>query len=59
VLIAAGRDGHEIAARVAVRLDSGIITDAVDVYPGPMAGRGAGGLRGSYAVGSTVRTAFR
>lgn len=34
VLVTAGREGTEIAARAAVRLDSGIITDAVDVAPG-------------------------
>lgn len=32
VLIGAGRDGSEIAARAALRLNSGVITDAVDVY---------------------------
>jgi electron transfer flavoprotein alpha subunit len=31
VLVTAGAEGTEIAARVAVRLDSGIVTDAVDV----------------------------
>ena len=35
ILIAAGREGQEVAARVAVRLDSGIVTDAVDIRPGP------------------------
>jgi electron transfer flavoprotein alpha subunit len=35
ILIAAGREGGQVAARVAVRLDAGIITDAVDVYRGP------------------------
>jgi electron transfer flavoprotein alpha subunit len=34
VLVTAGREGTEVAARVAVRLDSGIITNAVDVVPG-------------------------
>lgn len=34
VLVTAGREGTEVAARVAVRLDSGIITGAVDVVPG-------------------------
>jgi electron transfer flavoprotein alpha subunit len=34
VLVTAGREGTEIAARVAVRLDSGIITGAVDVIAG-------------------------
>ena len=35
ILVASGRDGHEIAARVAVRLDSGIVTDVVDIRTGP------------------------
>lgn len=34
VLTTAGPDGTEVAARAAVRLDSGIITGAVDVHPG-------------------------
>jgi electron transfer flavoprotein alpha subunit len=56
VLIASGRKGQQIAARVAVRLDSGIITDAVDVYAGPhglVAVQEA--YAGSCAVGSSVR----
>src|SRR5216683_1604460 len=35
VLITATPEGKEIAGRLAVRLDSGLITDAVDVRPGP------------------------
>ncbi len=35
VLVTSGPEGKEIAARLAVRLDSGIVTDAVDVQPGP------------------------
>jgi electron transfer flavoprotein alpha subunit len=35
ILIASGRIGQEIAARVAVRLDSGIVTDAIDIRTGP------------------------
>jgi len=35
VLVTSGPEGKEIAARVAVRLDSGIVTDAVDIRPGP------------------------
>jgi electron transfer flavoprotein alpha subunit len=31
ILVAAGRDGLEIAGRVAVRLDSGILTDVIEV----------------------------
>jgi electron transfer flavoprotein alpha subunit len=34
VLVTAGREGTEVAARVAVRLDSGIITGAVGLVPG-------------------------
>lgn len=34
VLVTAGMEGTEIAARTAVRLDCGIITNAVDVVPG-------------------------
>jgi electron transfer flavoprotein alpha subunit len=34
VLVTSGREGTEVAARAAVRLDSGIITGAVDVVPG-------------------------
>jgi electron transfer flavoprotein alpha subunit len=34
VLVTSGPESREVAARAAVRLDSGIITDAVDVEPG-------------------------
>ena len=34
VLVPSSPEGKEIAGRLAVRLDSGIITDAVDVQPG-------------------------
>jgi electron transfer flavoprotein alpha subunit len=34
VLVTSGPEGKDVAARVAVRLDAGIITDAVDVRPG-------------------------
>ena len=34
ILVPSSRDGKEIAARLAVRLDSGLITDAVDVHQG-------------------------
>lgn len=55
ILIAAGHPGREVAARVAVRLDSGIVTDAVDIRPGPdrpIAVQSV--LDGSYRVESTV-----
>lgn len=35
ILIAEGNDGQEIAGRVAVRLDSGVLTGAVDLWMGP------------------------
>ncbi|MDH6622858.1 electron transfer flavoprotein alpha subunit [Streptomyces sp. LBL] len=35
ILLPSGPDGKETAARVALRLDSGLITDAVDVTAGP------------------------
>ncbi|WP_109003885.1 electron transfer flavoprotein subunit alpha/FixB family protein [Streptomyces rishiriensis] len=35
LLLPSGPDGKETAARVALRLGSGLITDAVDVVPGP------------------------
>jgi electron transfer flavoprotein alpha subunit len=35
VLVTSGPEGKDIAGRVAVALDSGIVTDAVDVQPGP------------------------
>ncbi len=34
VLVAASLDGKEVAGRLAVKIDSGLITDAVDVQPG-------------------------
>jgi electron transfer flavoprotein alpha subunit len=35
VLVTSSADGKEVAARVAVALESGIITDATDLQPGP------------------------
>jgi electron transfer flavoprotein alpha subunit len=52
VLIASTVRGQETAARLAIRLDSGIITDAVDVRPGPVAVQRC--LAGSHLVESTV-----
>jgi len=55
VLVPANTEGKEIAARLAVKTESGLITDAVDVQPAD------GGVRtvqsvfaGSYTVTSTV-----
>jgi electron transfer flavoprotein alpha subunit len=36
VLLVSGGEGKEIAGRLAVKLDSGLITDAVDVQAGPV-----------------------
>lgn len=56
ILIASTTRGQEIAARLAIRLDSGIITDAVDILPGiegePLAIQHC--LAGSYFVESSV-----
>jgi electron transfer flavoprotein alpha subunit len=55
IVIASGRAGQEVAARVAVRLDSGIITDAIDIRmgaDGPVAVQSV--LAGSYLVESSV-----
>ncbi len=56
VLIASSTEGKEVAARLAVKTGSGLITDAVDVQAG-----GAGGVQttqsvfaGSYTVTATV-----
>jgi electron transfer flavoprotein alpha subunit len=58
VLVGSGYDGREIAARVAVRLDSGLITDAVDVQPdasgAPVATQSV--FAASYEVRCRVRT---
>jgi electron transfer flavoprotein alpha subunit len=56
VLVTAGPDGTEVAARVAVRLDSGIITDAVDVRAtpeGPMVTQSV--VAGAWTAESQVR----
>lgn len=56
VLLPATNDGKEIAGRLAIKTSSGLITDAVDVQPGP-----AGGVQttqsvfaGAYTVVTTV-----
>jgi electron transfer flavoprotein alpha subunit len=56
ILLTSTAQGRQIAARVAVRLDSGVLTDAVDLVPGPggpVAIQEAFG--GSCMVGSVVR----
>jgi electron transfer flavoprotein alpha subunit len=52
VLIASSPDGKEIAGRLAVKLDSGVITDAVGVADGFVADQSIFG--GSYTVKSQV-----
>ena len=58
VLVPSSPEGKEIAARVAIKTESGLITDAVDVQPGP---GGDGGVAttqsafaGSYTVQATI-----
>jgi electron transfer flavoprotein alpha subunit len=53
VLISSSSEGKEIAARLAVRLGSGIITDAVDVQPGDA---GIETTQAAFAGGYTVRS---
>jgi electron transfer flavoprotein alpha subunit len=53
VLVASGAEGKEVAARLAVRLGSGIITDAVSVSPGLVAEQSVFG--GSTVVQSSVK----
>jgi electron transfer flavoprotein alpha subunit len=50
ILVASGRAGHEIAGRVAVRLDSGVVTDAIDIRTGP---------DGPIAVQSVLHRSYR
>src|SRR5579884_1527785 len=55
VLIATGPEGKRLAGRLAVRLDCGIITDAVDIEPGPVAVQSVGA--GAWRVRSGGRGA--
>jgi electron transfer flavoprotein alpha subunit len=57
VLVSATPEGKELAARLAVRLDGGLITDATDVEPGGEAGSVVttqSVFAGSYSVRATV-----
>jgi electron transfer flavoprotein alpha subunit len=57
VLVTSGTEGTEVAARVAVRLDSGIVTDAVDVVAadgGPLVTQSV--FSGSWTAQSQVVT---
>ena len=50
ILITSNGEGKEIAARLAIKLDSGLITDAVDVQEGPVTTQSV--FAGSYTVKS-------
>ena len=50
ILIPSNGEGKEIAARLAIKLDSGLITDAVDVQEGPVTTQSV--FAGSYTVKS-------
>jgi electron transfer flavoprotein alpha subunit len=52
VLITSTMEGKEIAARLAVKLESGLITDAVDVQAGPVTTQSV--FAGSYTVQAKV-----
>jgi electron transfer flavoprotein alpha subunit len=52
VLIASSAEGKEIAARLAIKTDSGLITDAVDVEEGPVTTQSV--FAGSYTVRAKV-----
>jgi electron transfer flavoprotein alpha subunit len=52
VLIGSSAEGKEIAARLAIKIDSGLITDAVDVEEGPVTTQSV--FAGSYTVKAKV-----
>ena len=52
VLLTSSPEGKEIAARLAIKLSSGVITDAVDVEPGPVTTQSV--FAGSYTVKARV-----
>jgi electron transfer flavoprotein alpha subunit len=52
VLISSNAEGKEIAGRLAVKIDSGLITDAVDVAPGPVTTQSV--FAGNYTVQAKV-----
>ena len=52
VLISSSAEGKEVAARLAVKLESGLITDAVDVQEGPVTTQSV--FAGSYTVQAKV-----
>ncbi len=52
VLIASSAEGKEIAGRLAIKIDSGLITDAVDVEEGPVTTQSV--FAGNYTVKAKV-----
>ena len=54
ILIPSNAEGKEIAARLAIKLGSGLITDAVDVQEGPVTTQSV--FAGSYTVQSKITT---
>jgi electron transfer flavoprotein alpha subunit len=52
VLISSSAEGKEIAGRLAIKIDSGLITDAVDVQEGPVTTQSV--FAGSYTVQAKV-----
>ncbi len=52
VLIASSAEGKEIAARLAIKIDSGLITDAIDVEEGPVTTQSV--FAGNYTVKAKV-----
>ncbi|MFC0628532.1 electron transfer flavoprotein subunit alpha/FixB family protein [Kribbella deserti] len=52
ILISSSSEGKEIAARLAVKLESGLITDAVDVQEGPVTTQSV--FAGNYSVQAKV-----
>jgi len=52
ILISSNAEGKEIAARLAVKLESGLITDAVDVQEGPVTTQSV--FAGNYSVKSKI-----
>jgi len=58
VLLTASTEGKEIGARLALRLDSGFISDAVDVNPGdPDSGHAVVATQSAFAASFTVTSA--
>ena len=52
ILITSSAEGKEIAGRLAIKLESGLITDAVDVQPGPVTTQSV--FAGNYTVRAKV-----